>query len=109
MRAMIVVAGLILLGVAAPPASAQGLATADLPGMQGGIGINRHGTGFDGTAGDPAYYSGSSEAPESEGRYSPYGTMAGPGRPGLRAVPGGIPYEVAPPAMQYRFNPASGR
>jgi hypothetical protein len=110
MRATTVFTALLLFAAAAPVASAQGLATANLPGMQGGVGIDPHGTGFAGTLGDPAYYSGSSEAPESEGHYSPYGTMtmSGP-RPGTRAVPGGIPYEVAPPAMQYRFNPSSGR
>lgn len=107
MRTALVVAAVTLM-TAAAGASAQGLATADLPGMEGGTGISRHGTGFSGTMGDPAYYSGSSEAPESEGRYSPFGTMGLP-RPGARTIPGGIPYEVAPPPMQYRFNPYSGR
>ena len=107
---LIIVLGAGALGTSAPNAAAQGLATADLPGMQGGTGIGRHGTGFSGTLGDPAYYSGSSDLPESEGRYSPYGTMNPPGAaPMQRGVPGGAPYQSAPPTMEYRYTPSSGR
>jgi hypothetical protein len=102
--------GLILIIAGSAAASAQTSLSASLPRL-GGVGVGPHGTGFNGTMGDPDYYLSGSSVPESEGHYpGPYGTMGA-----LRPVTGGVPYEVAPPtagtppAIQYQFGPPPRR
>jgi hypothetical protein len=90
---------------AATAASAQSL-TAGLP-SQGGVGITRHGTGFDGTQGDPDFYVGSSQIPESERMPPLYlgpGTRGGRGPAGTApGAPGGYGYTPSSPPMQYYY------
>lgn len=99
-------AALAMLAAAAMPAAAvaQGL-NSGLSGDMGGIGITPHGTGFDGTMGDPLY-----QANAAPGQFIPgypvtnhpsisdAGALAGPG-PG---IPG---YAPAPPPIQYYYGP----
>ena len=91
---------------AATAASAQSL-TAGLPST-GGVGISRHGTGFDGTQGDPDFYVGSSDIPESErmppGYRGPGTRGVGPGGTAPGGYPGGYGYTPPSPPMQYYYS-----
>lgn len=85
--------GLLVAGVASG-ASAQSL-TASLPGMMGGTGITPHGTGFDGTMGDPDLFPGPSATVTPAGGLGPvYGAPGTPARGG---------FAPSTPAMQYNF------
>ena len=97
--------GLVLLAAGAFGASAQTSLTASLPGMMGGVGVTPHGTGFNGTMGDPDYYIAGTELPASEGHYpGPYGTMGPPSRqPSISPYPAALPAAGTPAPMQYQF------
>jgi hypothetical protein len=97
----------ILVAAALPlGASAQGL-NAGLGSSMGGVGISRHGTGFDGTQGDPLY-----QVNQAPGQFIP-------GRPvtnhpsvsdaGAAPVILILPPEYAPlpPPIQFQFPPAA--
>ena len=97
----------LLLAGLSSGASAQS-ATADLPINRGGVGIGRHGTGFDGTYGDPDLFPASPATLARLGYAPPYrmpGTEYG--------TPGSVGYGYTPapqgPAMQYEFVPRSAR
>lgn len=97
--------GLVLLAAGASGASAQTSLTASLPDMMGGVGVTPHGTGFNGTMGDPDYYLAGTDLPASEGHYpGPYGTMGPPSwQPSAVSYPAPLPAAGTPAAIQYQF------
>jgi hypothetical protein len=99
----------ITLAAAMPlGASAQGL-NAGLSGSSGGVGVGRHGTGFDGTMGDPLYQVGQAPGQFIPGypvtghaSISDAGALGGPA-PG---IPG---YAPPPPPILYQYGPPPAR
>jgi hypothetical protein len=95
---------LALLIAAGTPAAgwAQGL-NSGLGDAMGGVGIGPHGTGFDGTMGDPLY-----QVNQAPGQFIPgYPVTDHPSISDAGALAGAPSY--TPPPIQYYYRPPSAR